>query len=267
MPGQHTSTGPVLAVVVARAGSKGVPGKNTAPVGGRPCIAWTIDHALHAAEVQAVVVSSDGEAILDIARAMGALAHRRSDALATDTARVDDALRETVAWYEAEHGEIGAAALLYGNAPVRPAGLLDRAVALWRETGCDSVQSYAPVGKHHPWWQVRLGDDTRAQPWEGERLFHAVYRRQELPPAYIPDGGILVTSRAALFHQLPDLDPAHPHSFLGHDHRGVINPEGSVIDIDSPTDLIIAETLLKQAPSQRKQTVTQAGGVVTDARE
>lgn len=245
MPQPPAQDSTVVAVVVARAGSKGVPGKNTAMVGGRACIAWTIEHALGASGVQAVVISSDSAEILTTARGMGALAHRRSDALASDTARVDDALREAVAWYETEHPRVGAAALLYGNAPVRPAGLLGRAVALWRETGCDSVQSYAPVGKHHPWWQVRLGEDGRATPWEGERLFHGVYRRQELPTAYIPDGGVLVASRAALFHQLPGLDPAHPHSFLGHDHRGVINPEGAVVDIDAPADLVIADAMLQ----------------------
>ncbi|MCC7387735.1 MAG: acylneuraminate cytidylyltransferase family protein [Phycisphaerales bacterium] len=265
MPAKPGESGAVLAVVVARAGSKGVPGKNTAPIAGRPCVAWTIEHALGAPGVRAVVVSSDSAEVLEIARAMGALAHRRSDALATDTARVDDALREAVAWYEAEHGPIGAAAMLYANVPVRPAGLLDRAVALWRATGCDSVQSYAPVGKHHPWWQVRLGEDGRAQPWEGERLFHGVYRRQELPPSHIPDGGVLVTSRPALFHQLPNLDPAHPHSFLGHDHRGVVNPEGAVIDIDSPSDLIVADTILKLISPQRTQTGAEKGESAADA--
>jgi hypothetical protein len=159
---QHA--GLVVAVVLARAGSKGVPGKNTALVAGKPCVAWTIEHAMAAKAVDVVVVSSDCDEVLAIAGEMGALPHRRPDALAGDTARVDDALRDAVAWYEGDPqhpGTIGAAVLLYGNVPVRPGGLIDRGVALWQQTGCDSVQSYEPVGKYHPWWQTRVTGGSR----------------------------------------------------------------------------------------------------------
>lgn len=239
-------------MVLARAGSKGVPGKNVAPVAGRPCVAWTIKHALGAGVP--VVVSSDSGEVLEIARGMGALAHRRSDALATDTARVDDALREAVLWFEAEHGPVAAAGMLYGNVPVRPAGLLGRAAALWRESGCDSVQSYAPVGKFHPWWQARIGGDGRVTPWEGERLFHGVYRRQELPPAYVPDGGVVVASRRALMLEIPGLDAGHPHAFLGVDHRAVVNEEGAVVDIDTAADLAVASEILGRLTTEAQRT-------------
>lgn len=240
--------GRVAAVVVARAGSRGVPGKNVAEIAGKPCVAWSIEHAQRAALVDEVVVSSDSEEVLEIARELGARAHRRSKELATDTARVDDALREAVAWCEAERGPgnrpLGGAVLLYGNVPVRPAGLVDRAVRLWRESGCDSVQSYAPVGKHHPWWQCRLDDEGRVSPWEGERLFGGVYRRQELPPSFVPDGGVVVVSRAALFAETTGADLSGPHGFLGRDHRGVVTGEGEVVDIDSPVDLVVGRVVL-----------------------
>ncbi|HZW09620.1 MAG TPA: acylneuraminate cytidylyltransferase family protein [Phycisphaerales bacterium] len=255
MDSAHEPTGRVIAVVLARAGSKGVPGKNLAMVGGRPCVAWTIGHALGAG-LESVVVSSDSGEVLEIGGAMGALAHRRSDSLASDTARVDDALREAVRWYEAERGGVGAAAMLYGNAPVRPDGLLGRAAALWRESGCDSVQSYAPVGKHHPWWQCRVGEDGRVTPWEGERLFNGVYRRQELPPAYVPDGGVVVVSRGALFGEL-GLDLAHPHAFLGRDHRGIVHEAGAVVDIDSEEDLEIASARLRRRADTESTEITE----------
>ena len=238
--------------MVARAGSKGVPGKNLAPIAGRACVVWTIDQARRAAAVGEVVVSSDSADILALAAAMGATPHRRSDALATDSARVDDALREAVLWREGQppshargaEERVGGVVLLYGNVPVRPEGLVDRAVGLWRASGCDSVQSYAAAGKYHPLWQVRVDDAGRVTPWEGDRLFGGVYRRQELSPSYVPDGGVLVVSRAALFHELEGADPAHPHSFLGCDHRGVMTAEGDVVDIDSAVDLAVAEAVL-----------------------
>ena len=211
-------SGKATAIILARAGSKGVPGKNTRDIAGRPCIAWTIEHAQRAGSVGLVAVSSDDPRALDIARSMGALALDRSPALATDTARIDDAAREAVLQIERGQavprrphdqspsqreglgvGSLGAAlqqtvppanspiVILYANVPIRPAGLIDRAVELLVRTGCDSVQSYQPVGKHHPWWTARVGDDGAVRPWEGDILNHAVFRRQDLPPAFIPD--------------------------------------------------------------------------------
>lgn len=257
---------PALAVILARAGSKGVPGKNRAPVAGKPCVRWTIDHALASTAVGLVVVSTDDPAIIDIARTARVLCARRSEPLAGDTATVDSAARECLAQLRSadllgdDHALAAARAstpriadprtpiaVLYGNVPVRPANLTDRALRLLISTACDSVQSYAPVGKHHPWWTARLDSDSGAvRPWEGDILNHNVFRRQDLPPAYIPDGGTLCVTRRALQHEIPGVPPG-PHAFFGLDRRGVRTAEGEVIDIDSHTDLLVADALLRKA--------------------
>lgn len=238
-----------MAIVLGRGGSKGVSRKNVRPVAGRPCIAWTIAAAQGAGRVGAVAVSTDDGEIAAVARGLGAAVIDRPAALADDTARVDDAARHAVLRVEADAGGplpgTAAVVILYANVPVRPPGLIDRAVALMEETGCDCVQSYAPVGKHHPWWTARIGEGGVVRPWEGEVLNHGVYRRQDLPAAYIPDGGVLVVSRAALMGQVPGVRPG-PHAFMGLDRRGVVNPEGSVIDIDAPADLLVADAILRE---------------------
>lgn len=239
--------GPAAVIVLGRAGSKGVPGKNTAPVAGRPCAAWTIEHAQRAACVGAVAVSSDSEALLDLAVSMGAEAIRRPAELASDHATVDAAARHAASVL-LESGRIASEApivILYANVPVRPRDLTDQAVGMLMATGCDSVQSYAPVGKHHPWWTARLDAATgTVGPWEGEVLNHGVFRRQDLPPAFIPDGGIIALTRRALMLEIPGAAPG-PHAFFGVDRRGVTNPEGAVIDIDAPTDLLVADAVLR----------------------
>ncbi|HVU65171.1 MAG TPA: acylneuraminate cytidylyltransferase family protein [Phycisphaerales bacterium] len=237
---------PAIAVILGRAGSKGVPGKNMMPIAGRPCAAWTIDHALAAETVGEIIVSTDDPRLAELAREMGVRAVPRSAELASDRATVDAAAREAVKQWES--GSAGDPRLpiviLYANVPVRPAGLIDRAVGRMVATGCDSVQSYAPVGKMHPWWTARLDSETGSvRPWEGEVLNHNVYRRQDLPPAFIPDGGVLVMSRRALFLEIPNVQPG-PHACFGHDRRGVVTGEGEVIDIDTPTDAIVADAIL-----------------------
>ncbi len=249
------------AIILARGGSKGVPGKNVAPVAGRPCIAWTIADALASRGVARIVVSTDDDAIARAAWNEGVEVAWRPGDLATDTARVDDAARHAVQCLEAgetvrqpdDRGAGGlrlspgdAIVLLYGNVPVRPPGLIDRALEMLERTGADSTQSYARVGKHHPWWQARVNESTgEVRAWEGETLNHGVFRRQDLPPAFVPDGGVLVVRRRALFLEIEGVERG-PHAFFGKDRRGVLTGEGEVVDVDSPIDLVVADATLRE---------------------
>lgn len=258
-----------IAIILARAGSKGLPGKNRAEVAGRPCALWTIDAALEAETVARIGLSSDDQELLDLARRAGAEAWTRPAELATDTATIDAAARSALRSAERERPlpDDHPIVLLYANVPVRPPGLIDRAVRLLVESGCDSVQSFATVGKFHPWWMVRIADDGRIAPWEGDELFHGVYRRQNLPPAHIPDGGVIALTRRALMLQgrrgvgqasepvpptcsevsAPQFQGAtNPHAFLGADRRAITTAPGEVVDIDSPTDLLVADAILRQ---------------------
>lgn len=225
--------GVATAVVIGRAGSKGLPGKNALPVGGMPMIARSVGHARQARTIGRVLCSTDGSEIAAAADAAGAEIMLRPEELADDLATVDSAVRHAV---EAAGDEAGIVVVLYGNIPIRPDGLLDRAVDRLVASGADSVQSYSPVGKHHPWWTCRLGVDGQVSPWEP----NTAYRRQDLPPAHIPDGGVIAVTRASLF----TVEPGKPHAFLGEDRRGVINPEGSVVDVDDEIDLLVAEAMI-----------------------
>lgn len=276
--------GGAVAIILARGGSKGLPRKNALPVAGRPCIEWTIEHAIEARSVGPIIVSTDDEELLGIARSWSEQSGGRvvpvvrPSELATDTSTVDAAARGALVEYEArtlpfkreeaggvprksdpiERGAPAAPALrlspthpiviLYGNVPVRPRGLVDRAVETLVRTGADSVQSYAPVGKHHPWWMTRVDPETgEVRPWEGDVLNHGVFRRQDLPPAHIPDGGVIVVTREALMLEIDGVRPG-PHAFFGRQERrcGVVNAEGAVVDIDTRTDMLVAEAILKE---------------------
>ncbi len=235
-------------IILARAGSKGVPGKNVALVAGRPCIAWSIEHALGTAGVGRVVVSSDDARALEVARGMGVETIERPEALAHDRARIDDAARHAATVLGLS--EEGHVAILYANVPVRPADLTGRALGLLVESGCDSVQSYERCGKHHPWWTARVEPDGRVRPWEGEVLNHGVFRRQDLPPAFVPDGGTMALRVAALMLRVAGSGEG-PHAFFGRDRRGIESPEGSVVDIDTRVDLLVADAILRERAGVR----------------
>jgi CMP-N,N'-diacetyllegionaminic acid synthase len=238
-----------IAIIIGRGGSKGLPGKNMRPVAGKPCAWWTIRAAQQAPSVADIVVSSDDSALLALAERERCHAVQRPAPLASDTATVDSAARHALAAIAPLAADPRTPiVLLYANVPVRPDGLIDRAVELLISSHADSVQSYAPVGKHHPWWTARVSDDGQVRPWEGDMLNHGVFRRQDLPPAFIPDGGVIVTTRAAMMLEI-DSVPAGPHAFFGNQRRGVTNPEGSVVDIDSHIDLLVADAILRDGTS------------------
>ncbi|MBB6429804.1 acylneuraminate cytidylyltransferase family protein [Algisphaera agarilytica] len=231
-----------LAVILARAGSKGLPHKNQLPVAGKPCLAWTIEHALETPGLDRILLSTDSNEMSQIGRHLGVEVVTRPYEFAHDTATVDAAARHAVTSIIGNHEHI---VILYGNVPVRPDDLTQRALDKLIETGCDSVQSVCPVGKHHPYWMKSLTgeNDDVMEPYEP----NSVYRRQDLPPLYQLDGGVIAVTRESLFK----IDPANPHAFLGTDRRVVVTEPGEVIDIDEAKDLIVAEATLKLQAEER----------------
>ncbi len=246
---------PSLCIILARAGSKGLPGKNIAPLAGRPLIAHTIDHALAAQGVDRIAVSTDGPAIAAVAREMNIPVIDRPADLAGDLATVDAAARHAVSHLESAHNtRFDPIVILYGNVPLRPADLIDRALQKLADTGCDSVQSVCPVGKMHPFWMKKLTGHA------SDILEHYqpnnIYRRQDLPPVFMLDGGIIAVTRDNLFTQ----SPGQPHAFLGTDRRAIVTEPGQVVDIDNDLDLQVARAMMeaKQQDTETRHEGTEA---------
>ncbi len=221
------------AVILARAGSKGLPGKNAMLLAGRPMVVHTIAHARAAALITRILVSTDCPRVRRAAEDEGVEVIDRPSELAGDTATVDAAARHALADDTAP-----IAVLLYANVFIRPPGLIDRAVRTLIETGADSVQSYAPVGKYHPFWEVTIDATGRVAPF----VPNTIYRRQDLPPVYVPDGGVIAVRREPLH----DVVENQPHAFLGCDRRGILNEAGAVVDIDTRQDFLTAQLILSE---------------------
>jgi CMP-N,N'-diacetyllegionaminic acid synthase len=233
------SFGQVLGVIAARAGSKGVPNKNTRLLLGRPAVWYTLDDARASRRLTQVVVSTNDPAVKRVAEAEGVRVIDRPADLATDTARIDGALQHAVNTVEAEGWRVDAVVLLYANVPVRAPGIIDRVIEHLAATGADSVRTFAPVGKYHPAWMSRL-DGDRVAPFQPG----TAYRRQDLEPLYIVDGAAAAMTRAALF-SLP-AGPDDHFAYLGRDRRGIIQTADATVDIDTEQDLLVAEAALRK---------------------
>ncbi|MEM8873395.1 MAG: acylneuraminate cytidylyltransferase family protein [Planctomycetota bacterium] len=237
----------VLGVVMARGGSVGLAGKHLRELHGRTVIDYTLDHATAAESVTRVVVSSDCPNILDLARRRMFETIHRPESLATSAASVQDVLLHALDSVESRSSfRAHAVAILYGNVPVRPDGCIDAAVEKLRDSGSDSVRTWCPVGKWHPYWMATLDGDRVVPNFTG-----SIHRRQDLPPMRLHDGGCVVIKREAL---LAGRGTSDPHAMFGTDRRGIETGEGDVVEVDSERDLWIAEAALrgKVRPNMRR---------------
>jgi CMP-N,N'-diacetyllegionaminic acid synthase len=227
-----------IAVILARAGSQGLPDKCVLALLGEPVIGYTIGHALTARGVADVVLTTDSKRAAALGIEAGILVLQRPAELAADTARVDAAVRHAVEWYEARAGErTDGVVILYGNVPVRAEGIVDRCVALLEETGCSSVRTVAPVTKQHPDWIHRLDGDRMVQ-----FRPNSIHRRQDLEPLYYHDGAVVAVTRESLFAATASSDP---HAFFGSDRRAILQEAADTVDIDTIIDLYQAEAVLR----------------------
>lgn len=229
-----------LGVILARAGSKGLPGKCLRPLLGRPVLAYTFDHARAARRLSNLVLTTDSEPAKTLARNAGIEVIDRPAELADDTATVDAAARHAVeTWERRREVRVDAVVLLYGNIPVRRPGLLDEALDLLERSGADSVRSVALVTKQHPDWIHRLRGD-RLEPFRP----NSIYRRQDLEPLYYHDGAAVAVSRRSLFAALEH--PHDPQAFWGTDRRALVVRTDDAVDIDEAVDLYLAEAILRR---------------------
>lgn len=230
-----------LGVILARAGSVGLPNKHLLSLRGRPVIRYSFDHARAARLLTRTVVSSDCPQVLQLATAEGFETVQRPPELATSDASVQDAMLHAMDQVESAIPEFCADALvvIYGNVPVREAGVIDRALRMLAETGCDSVRSFCPVGKWHPAWMSELRGDEVVALHSG-----SIHRRQDLAPLYLHDGAVVAVSRASILRGR--VNPHDPHAFFGTDRRGFCVEAGSTVEIDQSRDLFWAEAVLRE---------------------
>lgn len=228
------ATPSILALIPARGGSKGVPNKNIAPVGGRPLIAWSILAAQQARSVDRVVVSTDSPAIAAVARAWGAEVPflRPAELARDDTPGIAPALH-ALRWLEEHEGRLPDALLyLQPTSPLRSAVDIDGAVALLEERAADAIVSGTPAAQH-PYWVKRLDAEGRIQSFLEGAL--AATRRQDLPPAYALNGAIYLCRSTVLL--------ARESWYTERTHMYVM-PESRSLDVDSHWELHLADLLL-----------------------
>ncbi len=223
----------VIAIIPARAGSKGLPGKNIRPLCGKPLIVWSIEQALASAHVDVVVVSTDGAEIAAIAQDAGAeVPFLRPADLASDTASTYDVIRHALGHYAPRQFDY--TLLLEPTSPLRAAGDIDRAIAVMHQQSAsfDSLVALGLTDHCHPSYLKKL-DGMAMTPFLPDAPRRD--RRQELDPAYFPSGVLFIGKTTAVL----DENTFYTRRCIGH-----VLPHHQNFEVDDIVDFLCVEAIM-----------------------
>lgn len=226
----------VLAIIPARGGSKGLPGKNIKELCGKPLVAWSIEQAKACSSINRVVMSTDDDQIAEVAKKYGAeVPFMRPAELASDTASTIDVIFHALDWLEKyEDYQPAYILLLQPTSPLRTAEDIEGAIQTFKDKSARAVVSVCETD-HHPWWSNRLPDDGNMKNFLRPDVLNK--RRQDLPVFYRLNGAIYVADTNYLREQ---------NSFFGPNTIAYKMPKERSIDIDSGIDFELAALLLEK---------------------
>lgn len=217
----------VVAIIPARGGSKGLPGKNIKRLSGLPLIAWTIKAAQQSEQVDRVVVSTDCEEIAAIAKEYGAdVPFMRPAELATDSASSVDVVQHVLNMLIEKFEYL---VLLQPTSPFRNSSDIDAAITLATQSDACNVVS-ACLSDKSPYWMYTLDSSRTISPVVNGSDRPA--RRQDSPPVYQLNGAIYVSF---VDHFM------NTRSLVDINTKALIMPMERSLDIDTEIDFKIAE--------------------------
>ncbi|MUP44160.1 acylneuraminate cytidylyltransferase family protein [Gramella sp. BOM4] len=224
----------ILGLITARGGSKGIPGKNIKILNGKALISYSIEAGKKAVRFDKMVLSSDDEAIMEIAKQEGVeVPFKRPADLAKDDTPSIEVLRHALEYFERKEEIYDAVCLLQPTTPFRRENLIDEAIRTFEKGNFDSVISVREIpADYNPHWAFEEKNGA-LRIATGEKT--PITRRQELPKAYHRDGAIYVTKREVILSG----------SLLG-EKIGFVDTSGDpYVNIDTPADWERAENMLK----------------------
>lgn len=225
----------IVALICARGGSKGLPGKNIRPLAGRPLIAWAIEQARGVKRIGRIIVSTDSDQIAEIARGAGAqVPFLRPADLAQDDSPEWLVWRHALNYLKDSGGDYPEALIVVpATAPLRAVVDLERCLDEFEKGGVDVVITVTDAHRSPYFNMVKVGADGTVNlviPPEG-----SISRRQDAPVVYD------MTTVAYVVR--PEFVMTRNGTFEGR-VRHVHVPAERALDIDTPFDFRIAEWLM-----------------------
>ena len=221
----------MIAIIPARGGSKGLPGKNIKLLKGKPLIAYTIECALQSDKISHVVVSTDDPEIAKVGVEFGAeVPFLRPAYLASDSAKAIDNYIYTISKLSEIYNQtIDEFMVLQPTSPLRTTDDINDAISLFYNKNADSVISY--TAEQHPvYWHKYITDDGKLT-----NIFNdTIENRQVLRKSYYPNGAIYIFKTEIINKGLYYTDNTFAY----------VMPRNRSVDIDYLDDFLYVDYLM-----------------------
>lgn len=228
----------VLALIPARGGSKGLPGKNIKQMCGVPLIGWPIKAALNSKYIDKLIVSTDDENIAAIARGLGAdVPFIRPKKIAMDETPTIDVINHAIQFLESSGDFFDYIVLLEATSPLTEATDIDCALNdLYNAKDiAKSIVGVAEVELSHPSFCVKIGENKLISPYLG-KSFSAPVRRQDVSQLHYFEGTLYISTIDSIKH----------HQSFHHDSTmPYLVPKWKAFEVDTLTDFICIEAIMK----------------------
>lgn len=225
----------ILAIIPARGGSKGLPGKNIRELCGKPLIAWSIEHAQKSKYVDEIFISTDSQEIANVAEKYGApCPELRPAELARDTAPSSEFIVYTIQKLQKEGKSFDYFILLEPTSPLRDVEDVDKSIEIMVDNPeAESMMGVTKAEDTNPAFMVKLGENGMMIPFMGKA---ETLRRQDIPDAFYFEGTVYLSKcdayveKRAFYH-----DKTLPY----------IVPKWKSFEIDDIIDFTIIEAIMK----------------------
>nr|WP_294925837.1 acylneuraminate cytidylyltransferase family protein [uncultured Flavobacterium sp.] len=226
----------IVAIIPARGGSKGVPGKNIKLLNGKPLLEYTSEIALKSKYLTEIILSTEDDVITEVGKGLGLkIPFKRPAELALDTTPTIDVIIHALEWYKKQNIFFDAVCLLQVTSPFRTVDFLDKAVEKFIEKDADSLVSVQQVPhEYNPHWTFEENDQGNLKIATGE--IEIIKRRQELPIAYHRDGSIYIVKTKVVLEQ---------HSLYGNSTAFIESEPNYYVNIDTLEDWRKAEEMIQ----------------------
>lgn len=223
-----------LYVIPARGGSKGIPGKNIKPLAGKPLIGYSVDVARALADDADICVTTDDADIISVVEAMGLnVPFVRPASLATDQSGTYEVLIHALDFYKEKGVHYDRLVLLQPTSPFRTVDDVRRCMELYTPD-IDMVVSVKPAATNPYYNAFETDENGFLHISKGEGNYT---RRQDAPKVWEYNGAVYVINTDSLRRMKLGEFPRRRMCEMSAEHS---------IDLDTPTDWLIAEALMKQ---------------------
>ena len=227
----------ILAIVPARGGSKGIPGKNMVDLNGKPLMQYTFDAAKESKYIDRILLSTDDEKFAEFGRSQGIEVEMRPEELATDTAVMKDVINYHLDRLAEKGYTPDIFILLQPTSPLRTAQHIDDALKLLIEDEtADAIVSVMDMPHQYLPMKIMKMDDSGALKFyqeDGEKYT----TRQALPHLYARNGAAIYAVYTDVYRKTGSL--------YGTRCLPYVMEEEDSVDIDKPFDLFLADSILK----------------------